>query len=185
VARTGTLVIADEIQCGSGRTGAFTHAPAAGLKPDLMALGKAMGAGMPIGAALFTNRVAAAAVPGDHGSTYGGNLLACRAALTFLDVIERDGVMANVARMSARLFDGLHAIASRTKVVKDVRGVGLIAGLDLAVDAAPVVTAAFERGLLVNRTSTTVVRLLPPYVITPADVDEALGILEEAVLTVA
>ena len=83
--RTGALLIADEVQCGLGRTGRPFVAPALGLQPDLMALGKALGAGVPIGAALFSERVAAAARPGDHGSTYGGNLLACRAALVFLD----------------------------------------------------------------------------------------------------
>jgi predicted acetylornithine/succinylornithine family transaminase len=180
-ARTGALLIADEIQCGSGRTGRFTHSATIGLTPDLMSLGKAIGAGVPIGAALFTNRVAAAALPGDHGSTYGGNLLACRAALTFLDVLLDQGMLTNVQRMSARLFDGLRGIASRNPIVKDVRGAGLLCGIELAVEAAPVVTAAFERGLLINRTASTVVRLLPPYVITERDVDEAVRILEDAI----
>jgi predicted acetylornithine/succinylornithine family transaminase len=175
--RTGALLIADEVQTGSFRTGAFLASPGYGLTPDLIALGKALGAGVPIGAAMLSTPVAAAAVPGDHGTTYGGNLLACRAALTFLDVLE-GGLRESLARTSAHLFAGLRALAARhPQTISAVRGAGLIAGLDLTADAAPVVNAALERGLLVNRTSTTVVRLLPPYIVTPADIDEAMHIL--------
>jgi acetylornithine/N-succinyldiaminopimelate aminotransferase len=178
--RTGTLLIADEIQSGSGRTGTFLHGPAIGLSPDLIALGKALGAGVPVGAALVGARVAKAVSAGDHGTTYGGNLLACRAALTFLDVLE-GGLLASMQRVSAYLFDQLRAIAADSQgLVVDVRGAGLIAGLDLRVDATPVVQAALERGLLINRTAGTVVRLLPPYVVTERDVDDAMGILRDA-----
>ena len=99
--RTGALLIADEVQCGLGRTGRAFYSGALGLEPDLMALGKALGAGVPIGAAMFSDRVAAAAQPGDHGSTYGGNLLACRAALVFLDELIDGGLMQHVARIGA------------------------------------------------------------------------------------
>ena len=183
-ARTGALLIADEVQSGSWRTGTFLHAPSLGLKPDLVALAKALGGGVPVGAVLMTERVAAAVAPGDHGTTYGGNLLACRAALTFLDVAEslRDSMRA----ASARLFDRLHALAAaRPAIVTDIRGTGLIAGLEVTVDALAVVNAALERGLVINRTSGTVLRLLPPYIITPADVDEAADILDQAIGAVA
>jgi len=177
--RTGALLIADEVQSGSGRTGTFIYSRAIGLKPDLMSLGKALGAGVPIGAAMLTADVAAATAPGDHGTTYGGNLLACRAALTFLDVLQ-SGLQDSVARVSAHLFARLHALQSRhPNIVNDVRGAGFIAGLDLTVDAQAVVAAALDRGLLINRTSTTVVRLLPPYIATEKDVDEAMGILDQ------
>ncbi|HUL74806.1 MAG TPA: acetylornithine/succinylornithine family transaminase [Vicinamibacterales bacterium] len=175
--RTGTLLIADEVQSGSFRTGAFLASPGYGLTPDLVALGKALGAGVPIGCAMLSGPVAAAASPGDHGTTYGGNLLACRAALTFLDVLE-GGLRDTIARTSAHLFAGLRALAARyPQKIAAVRGAGLIAGLDLTGDATPVVNAALERGLLVNRTSGTVVRLLPPYIVAPAEVDEAMHIL--------
>jgi len=177
-ARTGTLLIADEVQSGSGRTGAFLASPAAGLTPDLIALGKALGAGMPVGAAMVSADVAATISAGDHGTTYGGNLLACRAALVFLDELDR-GLLAHVRDVSAHLFEALHALESRHAAIRDVRGAGVIAGLDLDRDAAPVVAAALERGLLINRTSTTVVRLLPPFIVTNAHVDEAVGILDE------
>jgi acetylornithine/N-succinyldiaminopimelate aminotransferase len=179
--RTGALLIADEIQCGLGRTGRPFYSSALGLQPDLMAVGKALGAGVPIAAALFSERVAKAAAFGDHGSTYGGNLLACRAALVFLEeLIDRD-LISHVASVGAHLERGLRAIAARHAIVRDVRGAGLIWGLDLDRPALPVVEAALEMGLLVNRTSDTVVRLLPPFVITEGEVDEALVLLDRAI----
>jgi predicted acetylornithine/succinylornithine family transaminase len=178
--RSGALLIADEIQSGCGRTGTFLHGGTIGLAPDLVALGKALGAGMPVGAALLREHVAETISPGDHGTTYGGNLLACRAALTFLDVLD-DNLQAAIRRVGGYLFDRLRAIAGEMgDLVIDVRGAGLMAGLDLRVDAAPVVQAALERGLIVNRTSGTVIRLLPPYIITERDVDDAMPVLREA-----
>ena len=181
--RTGALLIADEVQCGMGRTGRAFYSSALGLEPDLMALGKALGAGVPIGAALFTERVAAAAKPGDHGSTYGGNLLACRAALVFLQELTGNGLLEHVARTGAYLERGLRAMASRQPAIKAVRGAGLMWGLELDRPALAVVDAARERRLLINRTSDTVVRLLPPFVITEREIDEALPLLEAAIAT--
>ena len=179
--RTGTLIIADEVQSGSGRTGTFLHAGTIGLAPDLVALAKALGAGVPVGAVLVRQRIADTISAGDHGTTYGGNLLACRAALTFLDVLG-SGLQESMMRSSRRLFDGLHAIAARrSDVVSEVRGAGLIAGLDMKSDSTPIVKAALDRGLLINRTSGTVIRLLPPYIITEHDVDEALSIIDAAI----
>src|SRR5688572_2386039 len=179
--RTGALLIADEVQCGLGRTGRPFYSAVLGLKPDLMAVGKSLGAGVPIAAALFSERVARAAAFGDHGSTYGGNLLACRAALVFLEELLDRGLMAHVAAVGAHLERQLRAIAARNPAVREIRGAGLIWGLDLDRPALPVVEAALELGLLVNRTSSTVVRLLPPYVITEAEVDEACSLLEQAI----
>jgi acetylornithine/N-succinyldiaminopimelate aminotransferase len=178
---TGALLIADEIQCGLGRTGVPFYSTVLGLQPDLMALGKALGAGVPIGAAMFSDRVAAAAAAGDHGSTYGGNLLACRAALVFLEELIDRNLVGHVARVGAHLEEGLRDIAARRPSVREVRGKGLIWGLDLDRPALPVVEAALQRGLLVNRTSDTVVRLLPPFVISAAEVDEALVLLDQSI----
>ena len=108
-AGTGTLLIADEIQCGLGRTGRPFYSAVLGLQPDLMALGKALGAGVPVGAALLSEPVADAVTFGDHGSTYGGNLLACRAALVFLDALE-SGLLTRVGEAGARLERGLRAL---------------------------------------------------------------------------
>jgi acetylornithine/succinyldiaminopimelate/putrescine aminotransferase len=150
-----------------------------------MAVGKALGAGVPIAAALFSERVGKAAAFGDHGSTYGGNLLACRAALVFLEeLIDRD-LISHVASVGTHLEHGLRAIAARHAIVKEVRGAGLIWGLDLDRPALPVVEAALELGLLVNRTADTVVRLLPPFVITESEVDQACALLDRAIGKVA
>jgi acetylornithine/N-succinyldiaminopimelate aminotransferase len=183
--RTGALLVADEIQCGLGRTGRPFYSSALGLTPDLMAIGKALGAGVPIAAALFSDRVAKAASFGDHGSTYGGNLLACRAALVFLEELMDRGLISHVATVGAHLERGLRAIAARHPMVREVRGAGLIWGLDLDRPALPVVEAALDLGLLVNRTSDTVVRLLPAFVITANEVDEACALLDRALGKVA
>jgi predicted acetylornithine/succinylornithine family transaminase len=183
--KTGALLIADEIQCGLGRTGRPFYSAHLGLTPDLMAVGKALGAGVPIAAALFSEPVAKAASFGDHGSTYGGNLLACRAALVFLEeLIDRD-LIGHVVSAGAKFERNLQAIASRQPMVREVRGAGMIWGLDLDRPALPVVEAALELGLLVNRTSDTVVRLLPPYVISETEVDQACELLEKALAKAA
>jgi predicted acetylornithine/succinylornithine family transaminase len=182
-ARTGALLIADEVQSGSGRTGVPFYSSRLGLRPDLMALGKALGAGVPIGAALFSQKVADAARPGDHGSTYGGNLLACRAALVFLDELTSNGLLAHVANIGSYFEAKLTELASRHPCVTSVRGAGVMWGLELDTPAAGVVQAAFDRHLLINRTSDTVVRLLPPFVITEREIDQALPILEAALKT--
>jgi acetylornithine/N-succinyldiaminopimelate aminotransferase len=178
---TGALLIADEVQCGLGRTGVPFYSATLGLKPDLMAVGKALGAGVPIAAALFSAPVAQAAAFGDHGSTYGGNLLACRAALVFLD--ELDDLITHVARVGTHTGGRLRQLAVRYPQIRDVRGAGVMWGLDLDRPAAPVVQAALERGLLINRTAETVVRLLPPYVITTAEIDEAVDLLDASLRT--
>ena len=179
-ATTGALLIADEVQCGLGRTGRPFYSSALGLEPDLMALGKALGAGVPVGATLFSERVARAASFGDHGSTYGGNLLACRAALVFLEELIDNGLMAHVADVGAHTESRLRALAGRRPAIRDVRGAGLIWGIELDRPAAPVVEAALQLGLLINRTADTVVRLLPPFIITAAEMDEAVELLDAA-----
>ena len=184
-ARTGALLVADEVQCGLGRTGRPTYSAALGLKPDLMALGKALGAGVPIGAAMFSDRVAAAAAFGDHGSTYGGNLLACRAALVFLEELFDRDLIANVVRAGRQLEAGLKRVAAKHPHVVDVRGEGLIWGIELDRPALPVVEAALKLGGLVNRTADTVIRLLPAYVITPSEIEEGIALLDEAIGSVA
>ena len=178
--RTGALLIADEIQCGLGRTGRAFCSAALGLQPDLITIGKALGAGVPIAATLFSDRVAAAAAFGDHGSTYGGNLLACRAALVFIEELVDGGLMSHVGRVGVHMESQLRGLAARHACAREVRGAGLMWGLDLDRPALPVVEAALQQGLLVNRTSDTVVRLLPPYIITAEEIDEAIGLLDAA-----
>ena len=178
--RTGALLIDDEVQSGLGRTGQPFYGSAIGLKPDLIAVGKALGGGVPVGAALLGEHVAATISFGDHGSTYGGNLLACRAALCVLDELVDGGLLAHIERVGRHMEQRLSAIAAGHPIVKQVRGAGLFWGLDLTREAAPVVAAALSRGVVVNRTAETVVRLLPPLVITEAELDEGLSGLEAA-----
>jgi predicted acetylornithine/succinylornithine family transaminase len=182
--RTGALVIADEVQCGLGRTGRPFHFAAIGLSPHLISVGKALGSGVPVGAALVSEEVAAAIAFGDHGTTFGGNLLACRAALTFIDQLTKGGVMANVARLAPFFERRLRDIARKHAFVKEVRGEGLMWGIQLSRDATPVVPAGLANGVVVNCTSETVVRLLPPLVIAEAEADEALNRLDAALAVV-
>jgi len=181
---SGALLIADEVQCGLGRTGRAFHSASLGLDPDLMALGKALGAGVPIGAAMFSEKVASKAAFGDHGSTYGGNLLACRAAMVFLTELTERGLMEHVADIGTHAQTVLSALASRHPAVTSVRGAGVMWGIEIDRPAAAVVQAALERGLLINRTSDTVVRLLPPYTITADEFDAGIAILEDALTAV-
>jgi len=176
--RTGTLLVVDEIQCGLGRTGTPFYSSTLELRPDLMALGKALGAGMPVGAVLMSQDVADAVSPGDHGTTYGGNLLACRAALVFLDALERGG-LDRIREASSRLADGLRHLAERHPIITDIRGAGLMRGLEMTDSTATqAVDGALARHLLVNRTAGRVVRLLPPLTVSDAELDEGLDILD-------
>jgi len=177
--RTGTLYIADEVQTGLGRTGFPFYFPVLGLQPDLVSVGKALGSGVPVGAMLMSERMAQAISPGDHGTTYGGNLLACRAALFFLEQLMDHGVLDHVKAVGSLFERRLRTLALKHPVITEVRGVGLMQGLQLDVDATPIVDGARERGLLVNRTNEKVVRMLPPLTIEAADLDRAVDILDE------
>ena len=176
--RTGALYIADEVQTGIGRTGHPFYFQALGLRPDLVSVGKALGGGVPIGAVLLSERVAETIVPGDHGSTYGGNLLACRAAIVVLEQLTNGTLLDQIRTTGVHLERRLRTLALRHPTVVDVRGAGLMWGIELSNDAGPVVDAARERGLLVNRTNRTVVRLLPPLTISTGDLDAAIDILD-------
>jgi predicted acetylornithine/succinylornithine family transaminase len=183
--RTGTLLIADEVQSGLGRTGHAFHSQALGWQPDLISVGKALGAGVPVGAALVSERVAQAISAGDHGSTYGGNLLATRAAAFFLDQLTDGGLLEHVRTVGAHFERRLRALALQHAIVVETRGAGLMRGLELRIDAAPVVDLARRHGLLVNRTNGTVVRLLPPLTIAAAEIDRAVGMLDVVLAAVA
>jgi predicted acetylornithine/succinylornithine family transaminase len=184
-ARTGVLLVCDEVQCGLGRTGVPFGYTDLGLTPSLVAIGKALGAGIPIGAALVSEEVAARLSPGDHGSTYGGNLLACRAGLFFVEQLQTGGLLAHVRSVGQHLGAQLGALAARHAMIREVRGRGLMWGLELDRPASAVVDAARDRGLLINGTATTVVRLLPPLTIAESEADAAVTRLDEALAAVA
>jgi acetylornithine/succinyldiaminopimelate/putrescine aminotransferase len=180
---TGTLLIADEIQCGLGRTGRPFHFQSFGWTPDLVTVGKAIGSGIPIGAALVAEHVAKEIFAGDHGTTYGGNLLSTRAALFVLDELD---TLAPHIREAGELFGRqLSALQKKHPVITSVRGAGLMRGLELSVDALPVIEASLKAGLLVNRTAERVVRMLPPLTVTAAEIDEAARILDAALASVS
>jgi acetylornithine/N-succinyldiaminopimelate aminotransferase len=177
--RTGTLLIADEVQCGLGRTGQPFYFQKLGMTPDLVPIGKALAGGVPMGAALVKEDVAATLAFGDHGTTFGGNLLACRAALVCLDQLTA-GLMDHVKKTGAHLEGMLRDMQRKHPAIIEIRGAGLMWGLELNMDAAPVYDAAIRQGVLVNRTAGTVIRLLPPLIITEAELDRAIGLLDAA-----
>ncbi len=148
-------------------------------------MGKALGSGVPVGAALVSERVAQTISAGDHGSTYGGNLLACRAAVFFLEQLMDKGLLDHVRIVGDHLERQLRALALKYPVILEVRGAGLIRGLELRIDATTIVDQAREHGLLVNRTDEKVVRLLPALNIEAADIDRAMEILDAVFASVA
>jgi predicted acetylornithine/succinylornithine family transaminase len=176
----GVLFMLDEVQTGVGRTGAWFAFQHYGLAPDVVTLAKGLGGGVPVGAVLAREEVARTFVPGDHGSTFGGNALSAAAVCTVLETLDREGLVDHAARMGDRLQARLRAVAERHPLVTDVRGLGLLVAVDVAVEAQAVEAACRERGLLVNAVRPQTLRLCPPLVVSPEEVDRAVAILEEA-----
>jgi acetylornithine/N-succinyldiaminopimelate aminotransferase len=168
------LLCFDEIQTGVGRTGTFFAFEQLGVRPDLVTLAKGLANGLPIGCLLVADEAAGAFAPGDHGSTFGGNPVTCAAACAVTDAVD-DALLANVRAQGLRLQKGLAGLPGIT----EVRGAGLLVGADTEQPAAEVVTAALERGLVVLTAGEHVLRLVPPLVVGPDEVDHALTILEE------
>lgn len=174
-ARHGTLLVLDEVQCGAGRTGTFLAAHSSGVQPDMVTLAKGLAGGVPIGATLMTDQVASAMPRGGHGSTFGGNPLACAAALAVLGELESGSLLVNVETMGERLLRGLAEIESTR--IREIRGRGLMVGVDLRERAAPVIASLKNRGLLTIAAGATVIRLLPPLNVSAAEVDRAVELL--------
>jgi acetylornithine/N-succinyldiaminopimelate aminotransferase len=175
----GALLILDEVQTGVGRTGTFYAYESFGVVPDILTTAKGLAAGIPIGAVLATDAAAAAFVPGTHGSTFGANPVACRAASAVLDAFDLEGVLENCRRAGAHLAARLEAIATRRDDVVEARGRGLMCALELGKPARPVVEAALDRGVILNATAGNVIRFLPPLTITVAEIDEGIDVLEK------
>ncbi len=173
------LLIFDEIQCGMGRTGTMFAHEAYGVKPDILTLAKALGCGIPVGAFLTTEK-AAALVPGDHGTTYGGNPLAAAAVNRVLELFETTDILDHVHQVSGYLEQQLDMLAAEVDCVKSHRGKGLMQGIILNRPAGDVVTKAMERGLLVITAGSNVLRLVPPLIITKQHVDEMIEKLKAA-----
>ncbi len=183
--RHNALLIVDEIQCGLGRTGKFYAFEHFGLKPDVLTLAKSLAAGYPLGAMLGSARVAECLKPGDHGTTFGGGPLACRLALEVLDIIEQENLIPRVVEMGNYLVHGLKKIASRHPMVGEIRGMGLMIGVEIGGAAKDVVKSLLEKGFITNAAHDTVLRLLPPFIISKNDIDEFLAALDEVLSEVA
>ncbi|WP_462322315.1 acetylornithine/succinylornithine family transaminase [Halochromatium sp.] len=173
--RHGWLLMVDEIQTGMGRTGRLFAHQWTGIKPDVITLAKGLANGVPIGACLASGTAAEVLGPGSHGSTFGGNPLACCAALSVLDTLERDELASRAAVLGDHLLDGFRTRLNGVAGVRDIRGRGLMIGIELDQPCPELVTAALARGLLINVTAGSVVRLLPPLII---DDDQATEIVE-------
>ncbi|MDR7521082.1 MAG: acetylornithine transaminase [Armatimonadota bacterium] len=176
------LLMFDEVQTGIGRTGTLFAYQHEGVVPDVLTLAKGLGGGFPIGA-LLAREPASVFAPGDHGSTFGGNPLACRAALTVLSTVIEERLPERAAAMGARLASGLWGLVDRG-LAAAVRGRGLLVGLDLHGEAAPVVDRCRAEGLLVNAVQSTTLRLAPPLIVGPDEIDQAVAILERVLSAV-
>lgn len=170
----GALMIADEIQCGLGRTGRHFAYQRFASMPDIAIIAKPLAAGLPLGAILATNAVAAHISPGVHGTTFGGGPMICAVALEFLQTIEDEKLLQNVRSRGEELRSGLEALAAKFDFIREVRAEGLMVGVELAVEGAPFVAEAARRGLLINCTHEYTIRLLPPFIVTRAQVREFL-----------
>ena len=171
------LLIFDEVQTGMGRTGTLFAYEQLGVEPDIMTLAKGLGGGMPIGACLAKEAVAAVFTAGTHASTFGGNPLACAAGLAVCRILIEGRVLEQARRMGDYLSKGLADFKDRHRAVRDVRGLGLLQGLEVEIDAKAVVADCLTRGVLVNATSERVLRFVPPLIITQAEIDRVLEIL--------
>ena len=175
------LLIFDEIQCGMGRTGSMFAWQGYGVKPDIMAMAKAIGNGVPVGAFAMTQRVADSSLaPGDHGTTYGGNPLVCAAVEAVLTIFQKEDLLAHVQSVSAYLEEKLDAIVEAHACVTERRGKGLMQGLVLTKPVGEVIKNAMDAGLIVISAGGNVLRLVPPLIITEAQVDEFIGKLKMA-----
>jgi predicted acetylornithine/succinylornithine family transaminase len=178
--RYGILLIVDEVQTGIGRTGKLFAYEYSGIQPDIMTLAKGLANGFPIGAMLATGKIAKAFVPGNHASTFGGNPLATTAAHAVMTTILQEKILENCCKVGAYFLEKLKALQRKHDVIADVRGKGLMLAAQLQVDAAPIVSACLQKGLLINSTGGKVLRFVPPLIITTNDVDVAIDILDEA-----
>ncbi len=175
----GILLILDEVQTGMGRTGDLFAYEATGVNPDIMTLAKALGNGFPVGAMLATDKVAASFTPGSHASTFGGNPLAMAAGLAVMDALLDRGVLDNCRAMGMYFRERLEGLKGEFSCVREVRGRGLMLGVELSIEGADIVKGCMERGLLLNCTCGNVLRFVPPLIITKGDIDHAVDILYE------
>jgi acetylornithine/N-succinyldiaminopimelate aminotransferase len=172
-------LIFDEIQCGLGRTGTIFAFQTFGVTPDIVAIAKPIAAGLPLGAFLAKEEFASAIAVGQHGTTFGGGPLACRVALEYFAIVEEEKLLENVGRVGAYLQQELTLLTNRYAAAQEVRGRGLIQGLQLDVPARPIVEQALSEGVLFNSTQDTVLRFLPPFLLQEKHVDKGIRVLKK------
>jgi acetylornithine/N-succinyldiaminopimelate aminotransferase len=173
------LLVLDEIQTGMGRTGRLFAYEHEGITPDVMALAKGLGSGMPVGALLATDKASQAFVPGTHGSTFGGNPLACAAGLASLEALLEDNIIIqNVEALGRHFTNGLRSLQAKYPFIKEVRGQGLLIGIELDFDGKEIVTECLKQGFLINCTVNTVLRFMPPLIISEEEIDQLIDALD-------
>ena len=173
------LLILDEIQCGVGRTGAMYAWQRYGVKPDIMTSAKAIGCGVPVGAFMMTEKVAQQSLTsGDHGTTYGGNPLACAAIAKVLDLFKEQNILANVNETGAYLYEKLDALTAKYDQIRAHRGIGLMQGLECDMPVNDIIHKAIEKGLLLINAGTNIIRFIPPLIVSKADVDKMIEIVD-------
>lgn len=177
------LLMIDEVQCGMGRTGKWFAHQWAGIKPDVMPLAKGLGSGVPVGAVVAGPKAANIFQPGNHGTTFGGNPLAMRAGVETIRIMEEEGLLDNAARVGAHLKGALARELGGLKGVKEIRGQGLMIGVELDRPCGVLTGRAADKGLLISVTADSVIRLVPPLILTQADADEMVAILVPLVKT--
>jgi len=176
----GILLIFDEVQCGLGRTGKLFAYEHFDVEPDIFTLAKALGGGFPIGALLAKEHVASAFEPGDHGSTFGGNPLACAAALAAMEIILSENLVENSEKMGNYLVEKLTELSSKHNSIQEIRGKGLMVGIQLAGEnAVEIKNKCFEKGYLVGSVGKNVIRILPPLIVTKEDIDGLISTLDD------
>jgi acetylornithine/N-succinyldiaminopimelate aminotransferase len=180
--REKIVLIYDEIQCGAGRTGKFFAYEQFGVAPDVIAMAKGLGGGFPIGAILANSEIAKAFKPGDHGTTFGGNPLACTAALACVETIKAPVFLGAVASKGEHLLSALKNLAEKTDKIKEVRGMGLMLGVEFTEPVKLIINACIEAGLLLIGAGDKVIRVLPPLTVSIEEIDSALAILEKVVI---
>ena len=173
----GWLLMIDEVQCGMGRTGKWFAHQWAGIVPDVMPLAKGLASGVPIGAVVAGPKAAHIFQPGNHGTTFGGNPLAMRAGVETIRIIEEDGLLAHAAKVGAHLRAALEREIGALPGVHEIRGQGLMIGIELTRSCGVLMQRALEAGLLISVTADKVIRLVPPLIITEGEADEVVGLL--------
>ncbi len=172
------LLILDEVQVGMGRTGKMFAFQQEGILPDILTLAKTIGAGLPLGVMMASEKVSKGFVPGSHGSTFGGGSIVCEAGLAVLETIEKKGLLENVSDMGSYLLSELKKLKEKYPSIKEVRGLGLICGIELEIPGKEIVSEMLRRGFLINCTSDKVLRFLPPFIVAKKHIDRLIAALD-------